>query len=173
MEFLDIIDEDGNYTGEVMEREKVHELNLLHWEVSVFPINDKGEVLLQKRAATKKLNPNMWGSCAGHVDSGEGLEESALRELEEEIGLKLSIDDLHVLDEKQVTKSERNSHLTKVYYVYYNGNDFKIQTEELSEVKWFNIDDIIKMIKDNDKSITFNPDRIYLFEDLKEITKKV
>lgn len=169
MELLDIVDENGNLTGEVMEREKAHELNLLHWEISVFLINDKKEVLLQKRAATKKMNPNMWGSCAGHVDSGEGIEETALRELEEEIGIKFSIDDLHVLEEMQVTKKEINSHLTRVYYVYYNGNDFKIQTEELSEVKWFNIEDVINMIKNNDDTITFKMDRLYLFEKLKEI----
>ena len=169
MELLDIVDEYGNKTGEVMERDKVHELNLLHWEISVFLINEKKEVLLQKRAATKKMNPNMWGSCAGHVDSGEGIEETALRELEEEIGIKFSIDDLHVLEEMQVTKKEINSHLTRVYYIYYNGNDFKIQTEELSEVKWFNIDDIINMIKNNDETITFKMDRLYLFEKLKEI----
>ena len=169
MELLDIVDENGNLTGEVMERDKVHELNLLHWEISVFLINDKKEVLLQKRAATKKMNPNMWGSCAGHVDSGEGIEETALRELEEEIGIKFSIDDLHVLEEMQVTKKEINSHLTRVYYVYYNGNDFNIQTEELSEVKWFNIEDVINMIKNNDDTITFKMDRLYLFEKLKEI----
>lgn len=169
MELLDIVDEYGNKTGEVMERDKVHELNLLHWEISVFLINDKKEVLLQKRAATKRMNPNMWGSCAGHVDSGEGLEETALRELEEEFGIKFSIDDLHILEEMQVTKKEINSHLTRVYYIYYNGNDFKIQTEELSEVKWFNIDDVINMIKNNDETITFKADRLYLFEKLKEL----
>lgn len=169
MELLDIVDEYGNKTGEVVEREKAHDLNLFHWEISVFPINDKKEILLQKRAATKRMNPNMWGSCAGHVDSGEGLEETALRELEEEIGLKISIDDLHVLEERQVAKQKINSHLTRVYYIYYNGNDFKIQTEELSEVKWFNIDDVINMIKNNDETITFKTDRLYLFEKLKEI----
>ena len=169
MELLDIVDEYGNKTGEVVEREKAHDLNLFHWEISVFLINDKKEILLQKRAATKRMNPNMWGSCAGHVDSGEGIEETALRELEEEIGIKFSIDDLHVLEERQVAKQEINSHLTRVYYIYYNGNDFKIQTEELSEVKWFNIDDIINMIKNNDETITFKADRLYLFEKLKDI----
>ena len=77
MELLDIVDEYGNKTGEVVEREKAHDLNLFHWEISVFLINDKKELLLQKRAATKRMNPNMWGSCAGHVDSGEGIEETA------------------------------------------------------------------------------------------------
>ena len=75
MELLDIADEYGNLTGEVMDREKVHDLNLLHWEVAVFIINDKKQVLLQKRAATKRFNPNKWGLCAGHVDSGESIDD--------------------------------------------------------------------------------------------------
>ena len=41
MELLDIADEYGNFTGEAMDREKVHDLNLLHWEVAVFIINNK------------------------------------------------------------------------------------------------------------------------------------
>ena len=41
MELLDIADEYGNLTGEVMEREKAHDLNKLHWKVSIFIINKK------------------------------------------------------------------------------------------------------------------------------------
>ena len=94
MELLDIADEYGNLTGEVMDREKAHDLNLLHWEVSVFIINNKKQVLLQKRAANKKSNPNKWGLCAEHVNSGEQLEETALRKLKEELGLDLTISNL-------------------------------------------------------------------------------
>ena len=100
MELLDIVDENGNYTGEVMEREKVHDLCLYHWEIAIFIVNNKKQILLQKRAATKRFNPNKWGLCAGHVDSGENIEISALRELEEEVGIKLSLEDLKVLVDK-------------------------------------------------------------------------
>ena len=54
-------------------------------------MNEKGELLLQKRAANKKQNPNKWGVCAGHIDAGETVEVSAIRELEEELGLKVTI----------------------------------------------------------------------------------
>ena len=169
MELLDIVDEQGNLTGEVMDREKVHDLNLLHWEVAVFVINNKKQVLLQKRAATKRFNPNKWGLCAGHVDSGENIEDTALREVEEEIGLELSLNDLHILEKMEVKKRESNSHLTRIYYVVCNEDKFKVQIEELSEVKWFNIDDIINMIKNNDESLTLKSDRLYLLEKLKDL----
>ena len=58
-----------------------------------------------------------------------------------------------------------------MYYVIYNKNDFTIQTEELSEVKWFNIDDVIDRIKNNDESITLKSNRLYLLERLKTILK--
>ena len=169
MELLDIADEYGNLTGEVMDRKKVHDLNLLHWEVAVFIINDKKQVLLQKRAATKRFNPNKWGLCAGHVDSGESIDDTALREVEEEIGLKLSLNDLHILEKMEVKKRESNSQLTRIYYVVCNKENFKVQTEELSEVKWFNIDDVIDMIKNNDDTLTLKSDRLYLLEKLKDI----
>lgn len=171
MELLDIVDEQGNFTGQVMEREKAHDLNLLHWEIAVFFVNDNKELLLQKRSPNKRFSPNKWGLCAGHVDSGETPEKTALREIKEELGIKLSPGDLRILEERDVLKLESNSRLTRMYYVIYNKNDFTIQTEELSEVKWFNIDDVIDRIKNNDESITLKSNRLYLLERLKTILK--
>lgn len=171
MELLDIVDEQGNFTGQVMEREKAHDLNLLHWEIAVFFVNDNKELLLQKRSPNKRFSPNKWGLCAGHVDSGETPDSTALREIKEELGIKLSPGDLRILEERDVLKLESNSRLTRMYYVIYNKNDFTIQTEELSEVKWFNIDDVIDRIKNNDESITLKSNRLYLLERLKTILK--
>ena len=171
MELLDIVDINGNPTGKVMEKEKVHDLNLLHFEIGVFIINHNNEILLQKRAATKRFNPNKWGLCAGHVDSGETLENTALREVEEEIGIKYNISDLHVLEEMEVNKRESNSHIVRYYYIYCAENNFNIQTEELSEVRWFDIDDVINMVKNNDDSLVIKEDRLYLLERLKDLLK--
>ena len=171
MELLDIVDEQGKFTGQVMEREKAHDLNLLHWEIAVFFVNDNKELLLQKRSPNKRFSPNKWGLCARHVDSGETPDSTALREIKEELGIKLSPGDLRILEERDVLKLESNSRLTRMYYVIYNKNDFTIQTEELSEVKWFNIDEVIDRIKNNDESITLKSNRLYLLERLKTILK--
>ena len=167
MELLDIVDVNGNLTGEVLERDKVHELNLLHYEMGVFIVN-KEYILLQKRSTNKKINPNMWGLCAGHVSSGESLEEAALRELKEEVGLNLTLKDLHVLENMEVRIKETNSCIKRYYYVFSDKKEFKIQKEELSEVKWFKIDDVIDMVNNNDETLTIKPDRLYLLEKLKE-----
>lgn len=171
MELIEIVDENGNFTGEVMDKDETHDKNLLHNEIAVFIINDNKQVLLQKRSANKRFEPNKWSLCAGHVDAYESLEDAAIRELKEEVGLHISIDDLHPFAEREFTIRDSNSHITYFYYTKSNKSesDFIIQEEELSEVKWFNIDNVIDMIKANDETITFKENRLYLLEELKEI----
>ena len=169
MELIEIVDENGNFTGQVMDKEEAHDKNLLHNELGIFIINDKKEILLQKRSANKRFNPNKWGLCAGHVDAYETLEEAALREIKEEMGLDVSIEELIPYGEKEVTIKDSNSHITYFYYVKCNKkeDEFIIQEEELSEVKWFNIDEIIMMIKEGKTS--FKENKIKSFESLRNL----
>ena len=169
MELIDIVDENGNFTGEVMDKEEAHDKNLLHNEIAVFIINDKGQVLLEKRSANKRFDPNKWALCAGHVDAGESLESAALREMKEEVGISINQNELIPFAERSISIKETNSHITYYYYVKLNlkETDFIIQEEELSEVKWFDIDKVIEMIKQKDPSTVFTEKRIKLFEMLK------
>ena len=60
MELIDIVDENDNITGEIKDRDYVHNNNLYHRHVSCFILNNNGEVLLQRRSMTKKKNPGIW-----------------------------------------------------------------------------------------------------------------
>ncbi|MDE5539880.1 MAG: NUDIX hydrolase, partial [Bacilli bacterium] len=95
MELIEIVDEKGEFTGEIIDKEEAHDRNLLHNEVATFIINDKSQVLLQKRSPNKRFHPNKWALCAGHVDAYESLEEAAIREIKEEVGLDVDLKDLH------------------------------------------------------------------------------
>lgn len=171
MELIQIVDKNGNFTGQIMDKEEAHDKNLLHNEVAAFVINDKGQVLLQKRSANKRFNPNKWALCAGHVDAYESLENAILREIKEEIGIDINPNELVPFGEREFTIRDSNSHITYFYYVKSNLNeeDFIIQKEELSEVKWFDIDQVIEMIKSKDESIVFRKERLKLFEQLKNV----
>ena len=118
MEFLDVLDKEGNYTGQIEERGKIHELNIPHWEVVILLVNSKGQTLLQKRSKDKVFYPNCWGVCSGHVDAGEELIHAALRELEEELGIKCNPEDLHILEEKELNIIDINSNVRRFYYTY-------------------------------------------------------
>ena len=94
-EYFDVLNEKGEYTGKIESREKCHREGLWHKAVVVFIINSKGQVLLQKRSANKKLWPNTWDVTAGgHVLAGEFGFQSILRECEEELGIKLNKNDI-------------------------------------------------------------------------------
>ena len=163
MELLDIVDKNGAFTGEIVERKKAQELGLLHWEVIIVVINEKKQILLQKRSANKKYFPNKWALCSGLVISGESCDEAAVRELKEELGVEFQISDLHLL--------EGNLNLTRFYYVItnYDESQFVIQKEELSSVKWFDLDEILEKVNSGDDSIIIRKDRLYLLEKIRKL----
>ena len=163
MELLDVVDKNGNYTGEIVERKKAQELGLLHWEVIIIVVNDRKQILLQKRSANKKYFPNKWALCSGLVISGESCDEAAVRELKEELGVEFQISDLHLL--------EGNLNLTRFYYVItnYDESQFVIQKEELSSVKWFDLDEILEKVNSGDDSIIIRKDRFYLLEKIRKL----
>lgn len=87
MELLDIVNEDDVLTGEVAERDYVHDNNLFHRHTSCWILNYKGEVLLQRRALTKKKKPGVWSKTGGLVDAGETVKNAIKREVKEEIDI--------------------------------------------------------------------------------------
>ena len=67
-ELLDVLDENGIKTGEVVPRSEVHKRGLWHRSIVVAIINEKNEILLQQRSMTKEKNAGMWDiSAAGHI----------------------------------------------------------------------------------------------------------
>ena len=91
MEFLDVVNENDEVMDRASKRE-VYEKLLTHRIVHILIFNDKGEMALQLQSKYKSFCPNHWcTAAAGHVLSGESYEKAALRELEEEIGVKTTI----------------------------------------------------------------------------------
>jgi isopentenyldiphosphate isomerase len=98
-EQYDILDENGNKTGEVLPKSVVHDKELLHGSVYIWIYNNKGEVLLQFRSKNKKEFPEPWDvSVAGHISTGETPLQTAVREIEEEIGVKIKVKELTQVD---------------------------------------------------------------------------
>lgn len=90
-EIFDVFNEKGEYLNQTASREVCHSKGLWHKAVTVFIINSKEQVLLQKRSPNKKLWPNCWDITAGgHVLSGEFGFQSIIREVEEELGFTLT-----------------------------------------------------------------------------------
>lgn len=66
----------------------VHKRASLHRAFSIFVLNSRDELLLQRRAMSKYLSPGLWtNTCCGHPRPGEATEAAARRRLNEEMGL--------------------------------------------------------------------------------------
>ena len=81
-----LVDENDQPVG-TMEKMEVHQKALLHRAFSVFIFNDKGEMLLQKRAADKYHSAGLWtNACCSHPPPGAGTLAAAAKRLQEEMG---------------------------------------------------------------------------------------
>lgn len=111
-ELIDILDVKGNPTGTTALKSKAHRLGLFHATVHIWFYTKSGEILLQQRGKNKLIYPLLWDvSVAGHIASGEKIEVSAIREIEEEIGLKVQEQDLEKIG---VFKSMQKHHATLI-----------------------------------------------------------
>ena len=156
MELVDIVDENNKLTGQVEERWVAYNKGLWRRTVSCWIMNEKGEVLLQKRTANKLRNPNKWAKTGGQVDSGETVEEAIFREVKEELGIEIPKKQIKVIDiHKSDDKNKRFSY-NFIFIVNYKINDYILQKEEVADVKYVNIEEIEQVRKDNNLNYTFS-----------------
>jgi isopentenyldiphosphate isomerase len=153
-EFLDIVDENNNLTGESAPRSKVHAEGLWHRTVHIylFRKNNGGiDFLTHLRSPLKDLWPNTWDTrFGGHLKSGMDLAEGVASEMKEETGLVINAADLL---EGMWRKSDEfpNREFSRTYYLEYNDSldNLKFDDGEVQKVKWMNSEEIKKSIADN------------------------
>lgn len=159
-EKFDVLNEKGEYLNKTELREKCYKEGLWHRAVAVFIINSKQQVLLQKRSPKKKMWPNTWDITAGgHVLAGEFGFQSALREIEEELGIKFDKENITFIGattSENIKENMIDRHFNEYYIINKDIDEtkLKLQEDEVSEVKWIDRDEIIKRIKDNFNGIT-------------------
>ena len=144
MEKWDLYTLDRVKTNRVITRGDDIPKNLYHLVVHVCIFNAKNQMLIQQRQTFKKGWPNMWDiTVGGSAMIGENSRQAAMREVAEELGLKIDLeknppvitkyfsegfDDIYIL-EKEIDIS-----------------DLKLQYEEVQAVKWAGIEEILDMI---------------------------
>lgn len=146
-ELLDVYTRDGTYIGKKVKSSCYSNNNgFYHKPVWIWIINNKGQVLVQKRASSKKYYPDKWDmSCTGHVNAGETQIEGAIREIYEELGIKTVESDYKFICEYIYDPSYE---LGQVYLLNLNSrtDEFRLQENEVSEIKWLNFDDFKKLL---------------------------
>ncbi len=150
IELWDILDEDGNKTGELVARGRPMKQDEYHLVVHVWIRNSKGQFLISKRTPNKTF-PNMWETTGGSAIKGEDSLSAALREVREEIGINLSPTNCrclfrqkrqhpHFPDFVDVWLFDEDVDITKVVY----------QAEEVCGAKWATQEQIFSMIENGE-----------------------
>lgn len=115
--------------------------------------NSEGKFLMQKRVPSKGGD---YGVTGGHPKSGETPYEGIITEVKEELGIDIS--------DKEIIEFNSGCDGVDCYKMYYTKLDISmdeivIQEEELSEVRWFSMDELEDMV---DKKI-LNQNQIDFF----------
>ncbi len=142
-ELFDVVDEKGRVVG-VATRQQVHgNPQLIHPTVHLHVFNRKGQLFLQKRAATKDLYPGKWDTAVGgHVRHGEPIDAALVRETQEELGFTPK--NVQALF-RYVMRNPQESELIHVFRIVHDG-PFKINRQEIEIGRFWSIFEIKKML---------------------------
>lgn len=160
-ERLDVVDGEGNPTGETVDRVSAHRWGIPHRTAHVWLVRPgpggRREILLQKRSACKDSFPGCYDiSSAGHLPAGTDYVPSALRELREELGVEARPEELHYLGRRHIhTESVfhgrpfANDQVSAVYWMRCDRDaaDFRPQASEVEEVRWMDIDECVRAVE--------------------------
>lgn len=153
-EFVVLVNEKDEPQG-LMEKQEAHQKGWLHRAFSVFLFNEKGEMLLQRRADTKYHSPRLWtNACCSHPRDGETYKEGALRRLKEELGITTEIEEkFHFIYKADVGQGLWEHELDYVFTGKYEG-DFQLNPDEVSEIRYISLEDLEKEMIENPENFT-------------------
>jgi isopentenyldiphosphate isomerase len=144
-----IVDKNDNVIG-CKYREDLTPKKDIYRVSALWVTNSKGEVLCAQRSFDKEHNPGKWGpAVSGTVEEGETREENIYKEAEEELGIKdikFETGPKYSTLERPNTKHFRFTQwfLAKIDR---KTEDFKLQKEEVEQVRWLTEEEILKIYK--------------------------
>ncbi len=139
----------------IMDKMEAHQTGALHRALSVFILNDKNELLIQKRADGKYHSGGLWSNtCCSHPYPGESTLAAAHRRLQEELGFDCQLDELFNF----TYSSDMGNGLTEheydhIYTGQYNGN-ITMNPEEVQDYKYIPFDELNDWMKKEPTAFT-------------------
>lgn len=172
MELFDVLDKNGNITGIKKERSAVHTDGDWHGSVHIWIVQDN-KTLLQKRCKYKDSFPLCFdAACTGHIDSGENSISAAVREIAEELGLKINKDELMFLfRQKLCIRHDKfiSNEFNDVYILKsrVENSELSFQKDEIDELVWLDINELSEKLKDGDKNYCIK------YEEFKKVMEEI
>lgn len=139
-----IVDINDNIIGE-KDKDQVYKDGDIFRIAVIMLHNKSGKYLVQRRSHQKSFAPLKWdfAAVAGHCDAGENCDETAIRELKEE----LNVENVELKLITKYYKCDDDKHRAKRFVYLYEGiieNDtaLTLQEGEVEEVKWVSFEEL-------------------------------
>lgn len=140
-ERFDVVDEQDRVISQAS-RHEVHTRKLLHRAVHIFVFNRAGELFIQRRSRWKDVHPLRWdSSAAGHLNAGDHYDETAGRELTEELGVTAPLTQIGEVKACEGTGWE----FVRLYRGEHEG-PFRLPPAEIECGEWFTVEQLRRWI---------------------------
>ena len=156
-ELIDVLNDNGVPTGEIVSREEIHKRGLWHRACLCAIIDCENRILLQQRSLDKDKFPGLWDiSVAAHVLHGESAMSTVVREMNEEVGAqigrKVLAKDFRFLASFRNQMSISETYLENQFYDLFAYNmdcvaDFKFNDNEVTAIEWATYSKILELQK--------------------------
>lgn len=149
-----LVDKNDQKIG-LMPKMEAHQKAVLHRAFSVFVMNDKGQLMLQQRAASKYHSPLLWANtCCSHQRDGESNLEAGKRRLQEEMGFVTELKEVFSFIYKAPFDNGLTEHeLDHVMVGKYNYAP-KINKDEVEDFKWMTPKEVKQDMTENPEIYT-------------------
>lgn len=151
-EELILVDADDRATG-TLRKDRCHDgEGLLHRAFSVFLFNSAGEVLMQQRAAGKRLWPGFWSnSCCSHPRAGEAMAVAVPRRLEQELGISAEPTFVYKFEYKAHYLDIGTEHELCWVFVGRTNDEPQPNPNEIEDWRWVGADELDAELADTER----------------------
>lgn len=152
MELYEVLDNSGLKKGYQKERT----YTLLEEEYALVTHlwikNKEGKFLTQQRSVYKKVDPCLWSITCGFVSYGESSKQAIARELKEELGIEVSLDEIKFVKRCFPKIEARHNHIADIFVLEKDVNlhDISMQVEEVMDVTYRSKEEIIDMMSNKE-----------------------
>ena len=138
-----------------MEKMEAHRRGVLHRAFSIFIFDDRGNMLLQKRAKDKYHGGGLWSNaCCSHPFPHETIEEAAERRLREELGFQTTIEKAFSFTYRAAVENDLIEH--EFDHVFFGTHEGKLNPnkEEVEAVTYLSMEDLEIKIQEQPAKFT-------------------